>query len=97
MLIRSQDKESIINLNNASSIDIIGFRKENDKYCQDYKNANIWKVTYMATEMLYMGEYSTKEKAIKVLDMICNSYEYFRGGNVYEWSIFKMPQESEVL
>ena len=43
-----------------------------------------------------LGWYSTEEKAIKVLDMICRAYEHFRGGNVYEHSIFQMPQDSEV-
>lgn len=43
-----------------------------------------------------IGEYSTEEKAIKVLDMICKAYENYRGGNVYEYSIFNMPSDEEV-
>lgn len=43
-----------------------------------------------------LGTYSTEEKAIKVLDMICKAYENYRGGNVYEYSIFNMPSDEEV-
>ena len=50
----------------------------------------------LENEYFYLGWYSTEEKAIKVLEMICRAYEDFHGGNVYEHSIFQMPQDSEV-
>ena len=43
-----------------------------------------------------IGEYSTMEKAFKVLDLICETYEVFCAGNAYEQSVFNMPQDSEV-
>lgn len=58
-----------------------------DNYINEYKIQN---------KEFNLGRYSTEEKAIKVLDMICRAYESFRGGNVYEHSIFQMPQDSEV-
>ena len=49
-----------------------------------------------------IAEYSTKEKAIKVLDMICEHYQYLQeckytgvGINKPEF-IFQMPKEQEV-
>lgn len=45
---------------------------------------------------LLLATYSTEEKAIKVLNMICKAYENYRGGNVYEHSIFNMPSDEEV-
>lgn len=62
---------------------------------------NIWGnfdgVEYdIENDAFLLGTYSTEEKAIKVLDMICRAYEYFRGGNVYEHSVFQLPQDSEV-
>lgn len=53
---------------------------------------------------LEMGVYSTKEKAIKVLDMICEKYKepivranYTDNESlIYDNSVFQMPQDSEV-
>ena len=62
MLIRSQDKETLINLDNSIVIDIMdieGVIKVVCSYsCEDY----------------IIGHYSTKEKALKVLDMIQEAY-----------------------
>ena len=103
MLIRSQDKESIVNFSNVISIDIIGFTKTKDGYFQEYDNADVWKITYSADgTMLYLGEYTTKEKAIKVLDMIEDRYNNLETAKVETklkyWIpfIFQMPQDSEV-
>lgn len=63
MLIRSQDKESLINFNNSivvnTMVDIGGVTKMFCSYsCDDY----------------VIGHYSSKEKAMKVLDMIQEAY-----------------------
>lgn len=107
MLIRSQDKESLVNLSNIESIDIIGFQKTKDGYFQCYESADLWKVTYSGYEkMSYIGEYTSKQKAINVLDLIQEAYEnscqvqsnipvsdpYI---GIYN-TVFKMPQDSEV-
>lgn len=62
MLIRSQDKETLINFDNSiviNIIDIEGIVKIICSYsCEDY----------------IVGHYSTKAKALKVLDMIEEAY-----------------------
>lgn len=62
MLIRSQDKEILINFNNSPSIKIIGTKGDVTIICSD---------TY---ETFVIGHYSTKAKAVKVLDMIQEAY-----------------------
>ena len=67
MLIRSQDKESLINFNNSivvnTMVDIGGVTKMFCSYsCDDY----------------VIGHYSPKEKAMKVLDMIQEAYEEYK-------------------
>lgn len=62
MLIRSQDKEILINFNNSPAIKIMGTKGDVTIICSD---------TY---ETFVIGNYSTKEKAIKVLDMIQEAY-----------------------
>lgn len=105
MLIRSQDKESIVNLGNVESIDIIGFQDTKDGYIQDYDNANVWKFTYSGYEkMSYIGEYTNKNKAIKVLDMIQENYKNLEalhcgfgiGDGCEVCEVFQMPQDCEV-
>lgn len=87
MLIRSQDKMELINLDNASQIGIEG--------------ENI--VAYLPENgYAEIGEYSSESKAIKVLDVIQTAYDnvkYFRvmrEKSDYASSIFEMPQDSEV-
>lgn len=62
MLIRSQNKAIILNIDNAFSIAIRGI--------------NGVTAIYIASQSGYrnMAEYSTKEKAMKVLDMIQEAY-----------------------
>lgn len=86
MIIRSQNKKSITNLNNIDTIGIEPNHCGCDVVCFNGSEESRSKI----------GEYSTEEKAIKVLDMICRAYENYRGGNIYEHSIFNMPQDSEV-
>jgi hypothetical protein len=71
MLIRSQDKESLINFNNSivvnTMVDIGGVTKMFCSYsCDDY----------------VIGHYSSKEKAMKVLDMIQEAYMEYKSGEI---------------
>lgn len=60
MLIRSQDKRILINMNNVSSIEV---------------GDNELRIFADDGETIYdLGSYSTKEKAMKVLDMIQEAY-----------------------
>ena len=60
MLIRSQDKRILINMNNASSIEV---------------GDNELRIFADDGETIYdLGSYSTKAKAMKVLDMIQEAY-----------------------
>nr|DAE18271.1 MAG TPA: hypothetical protein [Siphoviridae sp. cteHV32] len=90
MLIRSQDKEALINFNNSivvnTMVDIGGVTKMFCSYsCDDY----------------VIGHYSSKEKAMKVLDMIQEAYcKFMSVKNDDAWSgkesVFYMPEDSEV-
>jgi len=79
MIIRSQNKKSITNLNNIDTIGIEPNHCGCDVVCFNGPEESRSKI----------GEYSTEEKAIKVLDMICE--KAFVQANV-----FQMPQDSEV-
>ena len=93
MWIRSQNKKVLINANN---IRIISDSHSYDIICDFYDG-----------EYYYLGEYSTKEKAMKVMDMIQNAIT----GTRFEFTdivrdcdlagieihnVFNMPQDSEV-
>lgn len=93
MWIRSQNKEMLINANN---IRIISDSRSYDIIC-DFYDGNFY----------YLGEYSTKEKAMKVMDMIQNAIT----GTRFEFTdivrdcdlagieihnVFNMPKDEEV-
>lgn len=90
MLIRTQSKRRLINLNTINSIEV------------DVSDNAIYAKT-MGT-FYFLGEYSATEKAIKVLDMIeerANEPIYINdtGGGEYAkyfHSSFKMPEDNEV-
>ena len=89
MLIRSQDKEILINFNNSPAIKIMGTKGDVTIICSD---------TY---ETFVIGNYSTREKAMKVLDMIQEAYCKFmsvKNDDVWDGkeSVFYMPEDSEV-
>lgn len=64
MLIRSQDKSILINMNNVSSIEV------GDDRLRIFANNG---------DAIYdIGEYSTEAKVIKVLDMIQEAYEEYK-------------------
>lgn len=75
MLIRSQNKRILINMNNVSSIEV---------------GDNELRIFADDGETIYdLGSYSTREKAMKVLDMIQEAYV---NGNID----YQIPGDSEV-
>lgn len=82
MIIRSQHKKNIVNLDNIDSI-----------YANEYGEINAYNGN--GNSRILMGQYSTEEKAIKVLDMICDACRNiaFIDGQAV---VFNMPQDSEV-
>ena len=97
MLIRSQNKEILVNFNVSAGIEIA-------------EGTTKTVVTSYITGCSYLlGEYSTKAKAMKVLDMTQGAYsEYqimlnFSVSYLHEFkektdgfAIFQMPEDSEV-
>lgn len=76
MLIRSQDKRILINMNNVSSIEV---------------GDNELRIFAADGETIYdLGSYSTKAKAMKVLDMIQEAYV---NGHID----YQMPEDNEVV
>ena len=85
MLIRSQDKSRLINLDNTREL-------------RFWECAQGFNVTDCVCPI---GHYSTKEKAMKVLDMIQEAYcKFMSVKNDDAWggkeSVFCMPADSEV-
>lgn len=87
MIIRSQDKKSI-----ATDLNI-------NIYEDDERNA----FEMINKSITSLGTYSTEEKAIKVLDMICDFYSRTVDvtNNIVQATkedsyVFQMPQDSEV-
>lgn len=83
MLIRSQDKKSLINMDNVTDLSVVGGSEIMACYTTDQGYQRI-------------GKYSDESKAIKVLDAIQGAYARFCSGNTYSDAAFQMPQESEV-
>lgn len=89
MLIISQNKEVLVNFDVSAGIEIA-------------EGTTKTVITSYITGCSYLlGEYSTKAKAMKVLDMIREAYEgydterIYREGN-YSIESFQMPEDSEV-
>nr|DAG52443.1 MAG TPA: hypothetical protein [Caudoviricetes sp.] len=70
MLIRSQDKRMIVNFDNICTISAFPEKDSEDIYVED------------GTGSLMVGRYSTKEKAMKVLDMIQEAYMDYKTGEI---------------
>lgn len=66
MLIRSQDKAFLLNFNNLTAIHIEKIDKDFSIVYNDFEDAYT------------LGKYSTKAKAMKVLDMIQESYAEYK-------------------
>lgn len=99
MIIRSQDKKEIHNLDRVSNIAVLP--------CLGNENVFLIEVNRQHT----IGTYSTEEKAIKVLDMIQKEYEkhiYGQGGAMATADyyvppfafippkVFQMPTDEEI-
>ena len=91
MIIRSQDKKSIVNINNVDTITI------NECRIQYYNG--------VSDSRGFLGSYSAEEKAIKVLDMIQEVYTQYaalkKGLGVIQNAFVlpkcvEMPQDDEV-
>jgi hypothetical protein len=78
MLIRSQNKEILVNFNVPAGIEI----------AEGTTKAVI--TSYITGCSYLLGEYSTKKKAIKVLDMIQEAYV---NGHID----YQIPEDSEVV
>lgn len=85
MLIRSQNKEVLATLELLFDIEVSG---------------GVISARRDMSWCCLLGEYSTKEKAIKVLDMIQEAYCEVMAINGNMWcgkgSAFQMPEDSEV-
>ena len=96
MLIRSQDKKNLINLDNITRL------TANKAYGN---NETGWLIE--VENQLSIGQYTTEAKAIKVLDAIESAYKNvesdYRDANDTYWQsirdaslVFQMPEDSEV-
>lgn len=70
MLIRSQDKRMIVNFDNICTVSAFPEKDSEDIYVED------------GTGSLMVGRYSTKVKALKVLDMIQEAYMEYKSGEI---------------
>ena len=89
MLIRSQNKELLVNFNVSAGIEI------------EERNTKTVVTSYITGCSYLLGEYSTKAKAMKVLDMIQEAYERYEYEKVFKTGLtlfetFQMPEDSEV-
>lgn len=73
MLIRSQDNKKLVNLSNVECISIRTYDDTTDIWCGGY----------------LIGEYSTEEKAIKVLDMFEEKYKALQTSSVIDGNLIK--------
>jgi hypothetical protein len=108
MLIRSQDKKKVAILDNTEKFGVYEYEKRVDEHRKEYlvRDAGYGKIkpnTYaIETVNLRLGEYSSEEKAIKVLDKICENYMFAKTEETYHEGIYsyepvyQMPQDSEV-
>lgn len=80
MLIRTQDQQSIYNMNNMDSIQIdkAYVKKDDVKY--------VVKANFSDRSDCYLGKYKTQEIALGILDNICKLYVFNK--NV----VYQMPE-----
>ncbi len=79
MIIRSQDRKTIINMNSSGQIYV------DDSFSHD--KATIYS-DFPDGRTAKLGEYETSEHAIKILDEIC---EAFRTSLVQHQFVYQMP------
>ena len=86
MLIRSQDKEQIVNLKRIEHISIVPTGSENPSF----------EIIFRVRNFEYLlGIYSTKEQALEVLDKIEEVYG-FNTGYFNSLKVFHMPENLEI-
>lgn len=93
MLIRSQNKKELIEMTSIT-INVRTRQSSNKCYIEARQYSNI----------IFLGEYSTEEKALKVLDMLQEEYlspivRNVVGENeveIYQNKVFNMPEDNEV-
>jgi len=82
MLIRSQDKKNLINMDNVTDLSVVSGSEIMACYTTDQGYQRI-------------GKYSDEAKAIKALDMIQEFYNRYKY-DVEMSDTFQMPQDEEV-
>lgn len=90
MIIRTQNKKGIVNLDRVHTI-CTRVDKKRGEIKEQYETEIIYFCGDDET-IGYLGEYSSEEKAIKVLDMIQEEFSTQLSKN----KVFEMPQDSEV-
>lgn len=83
MLIRSQDKRMIVNFDNICTVSAFPEKDSEDIYVED------------GTGSLIVGRYSTKAKAMKVLDMIQDAYADAKLNEILLPDVCKSANESQ--
>lgn len=83
MLIRSQDKRMIVSFDNICTVSAFPEKDSEDIYVED------------GTGSLMVGRYSTKEKAMKVLDMIQEAYANAKLNEILLPDVCKSASESQ--
>lgn len=78
MLIRSQDKTKLVDIAGKTII---------------IDRANVIGITYANSNVL-LGKYTSKEKALKVLDLMGQAYNNFEAG--FRCNVFQMPKDEKV-
>ena len=81
MLIRSQNKRMIVNFDNICTVSAFPEKDSEDIYVED------------GTGSLMVGRYSTKSKAVKVLDMIQESYTNEKVTQILSYGLRMVPTE----
>ena len=84
MLIRSQDKRMIVNFDNICTVSAFPERDSEDIYVED------------GTGSLMVGRYSTKAKAMKVLDMFQEAYADAKLNEILLPDVCKSASESQI-
>ena len=82
MLIRTQDKSTIYNLDNFCNLYVYTYNEETE--------SSVIILTYLDGKDCYLGYYNNKEDALMVMDIIEYYYSHY-GNNIYH-----MPQEDDV-
>ena len=93
MLIRSQDKKHLINLDNVTEIFTYRNMPKDRAILPEYETEII---CFTGRNEISIGIYSSEEKAIRVLDMIENRYLDHCCNYHAQSGVFQMPQDYEI-